>query len=169
MGVANATIRNSTMGHMGINAIGSGVLTVENTTVNSSTFVMLRTDYGSTWQGDVLIRNCVFVPAAGKPVNASLFGGANPGNHDFGYTCYMPERIIIENLRINDSNHPEPYQGPAIFANFNPEAKDSTYKETFPFVRTREVILRNVTTESGKKLRLSDNTFLFKDVKVVTD
>jgi hypothetical protein len=35
MGVANATIRNSTLGHMGINAIGSGTLTVENTTVRA--------------------------------------------------------------------------------------------------------------------------------------
>ena len=169
MGVANATIRNSTMGHMGINAIGSGVLTVENSTINSSTFIMLRTDYGSTWQGDVFIRNCVFVPGAGKPINSSLFGGANSSKHDFGYTCYMPERITIENLRINDANHPEPYQGPAIFANFNPELKDTSYQEIFPFVRTREVILRNVTTASGMKLRLSDNPFLFKDVKVVTE
>ena len=169
MGVANATIRNSTLGHMGINAIGSGVLTVENSTINGSTFINLRSDYGSTWQGEVFIRNCVFIPSGGKPASASLIGGANSSRHDFGYTCYMPERITIENLRINDSNHPEPYQGPAIFSNFNPEMTDASYQETFPFVRTREVILRNITTASGKKLKLSSNPFLFKDVKVVTD
>jgi len=169
MGVANATIRNSTMGYMGVNVIGSGVLTVENSTINASTFIMLRTDYGSTWQGEVFIRNCVFVPAAGKPIIASLFGGANSSQHDFGYICYMPERITIENLRINDSNHPEPYEGPAIFWNFNPDMKDTSYHETFPFIRTREIILRNVTTSSGKKLRLSDNPYQFKDVKVVND
>lgn len=169
MGVANATIRNSTLGYMGINAIGSGILIIENSTVNSGTFINLRSDYGSTWQGDVVIRNCLFVPNGGKPITASLVGGANNGKHDFGYTCYMPERITIENLRINDSNHPEPYQGPAIFANFNPEMIDASYKETFPFIRTREVILKNVTTTSGKKLRLSDNPYLFKEVKVVND
>ena len=167
MGVANATIRNSTLGHMGINAIGSGVLTVENSTINSNNLINLRSDYGSTWQGEVFIRNCVFVPGGGKPTNASLVGGANSGQHNFGYICYMPERITIENLRINDSNHPESYQGPAIFANFNPAMTDSSYKETFPFVRTREVILRNVTIASGKELRLSSNPFLFRDVKVV--
>lgn len=32
MGVANATIRNSTLGHQGINAIGVGTFTVENST-----------------------------------------------------------------------------------------------------------------------------------------
>ena len=169
MGVANATIRNSTLGHMGVNAIGSGVLIVENSTINGSTFIMLRTDYGSSWQGEVFIRNCVFVPAGGKPISASLIYGENSGKHDFGYICYMPERITIENLRIDDSNHPESYQGPVIFSNFNPEMTDSSYQETFPFVRTKEVILRHVTTASGKRLRLSDNPFLFKDVKVVTD
>ena len=169
MGVANATIRNSILGHMGINAIGSGVLTVENSTINGNSLINLRSDYGSTWQGEVFIRNCIFVPAGGKPINTSLIGGANSSQHNFGYTCYMPERITIENLRINDSNHPKSYQGLAIFSNFNPEMKDASFQETFPFVRTKEVILRNVTTASGMKLRLSDNPFLFKDVKVLTD
>lgn len=166
MGVANATIRNSTLGHMGINAIGSGVLTVENCTIYGRNLVNLRSDYGSTWQGEFVIRNCVFVPAGGNPTSASLIGGANSGQHDFGYICYMPERISIENLQIKDSNHPENYQGPAIFSNFNPEMTDASYQEKFPFVKTREVMLKNVSTASGKTLRVSDNPFLFKDVKV---
>ncbi|MBW1724643.1 MAG: hypothetical protein JRJ33_04575 [Deltaproteobacteria bacterium] len=169
MGVANATIRNSTLGHMGINAIGSGILTVENTTIRGRSLINLRSDYGSTWQGEILIRNCVFVPAGGRPTSASLIGGSNSGQHDFGYTCYMPERITIETLHIDDSNHPEDYQGPTIFANINPQMTDDSYQEKFPYVRTREVILRNVTTASGKDLRLSDNPFMFKDVKVDPD
>jgi len=168
-GVANATIRNSTMGYMGINAIGSGVLTIENSTVRARSFVNLRPDYGSTWQGELIIRNCVFLPAAGKPVSASILGGSNSGQHDFGYICYMPDRITIENFRIDDSNHPDHYQGPAIFANFNPEMRDSTFKEKFPYVKTNEVLLKNITTASKKALRTSDNPYLFKDVKVTTD
>jgi hypothetical protein len=152
---------------MGINAIGNGVLRVENTTIFGNSLINLRSDYGSTWQGDVLIRNCVFVPSGGKPVNSSLIGGSNSGQHDFGYICYMPERITMENLRIEDSHHPEYYEGPAIFSNFNPDLMDATYQETYPFVRTKEVILRNVTTASGLKLRICDNPFLFKDVKVL--
>jgi hypothetical protein len=165
-GVANATIRNSTLGHMGINAIGTGVLLIENSTIRGRSIVNLRSDYGSTWQGDLIIRNCVFVPADGKPINVSLISGSNSGQHDFGYTCYMPERITIENLRIDDSQHPENYQGPAIFANFNPEMTDNAYQEKFPYIKTKEVILKNVTTASGKTLRVSDNAFMFKDVKV---
>ena len=168
MGVANATIRNSTLGHMGINAIGSGIFTVENTTIRGRSLINLRSDYGSTWQGEFIIRDCIFVPAGSRPTSANLIGGSNSGQHDFGYTCYMPERIIIENLQIDDSNHPEDYRGPAIFANFNPKMTDDSYQETFPYIRTREVILRNVTTASGKALRISDNPFMFKDVKIET-
>lgn len=167
MGVANATIRNSTLGHQGINAIGSGVFTVENTTIRGRSLINLRSDYGSTWQGELFIRNCVFVPAGGKPVSASLIGGSNSGQHDFGYTCYMPERITIEKLHIDDSNHPADYQGPAILAAFNPQMTDDSYVEKFPYVRTREVILRDVSTASGLPLRVSENPFMFRDVKVV--
>lgn len=168
-GVANATIRNSTLGHMGINAIGSGTLTVENTTIRGRSLINLRSDYGSTWQGEFIIRNCIFVPAGGRTASASLISGSYSGQHDFGYTCYMPERITIENLHIDDSNHPEDYQGPAIFRNFNPKMTDESYLEKFPYVKTKEVILRNVTTASGQDLRVSDNLFMFKDVKVDTD
>jgi hypothetical protein len=142
---------------------------VENSTIYGWNLVSLRSDYGSTWQGELIIRNCVFVPAGGRPANASLIGGSNSGQHDFGYTCYMPERITIENLKIDDSKHQENYQGPAIFGNFNPKMTDASYVEKFPYIKTREVILKNVTTTSGKNLRISDNPYMFKDVKVSSD
>ncbi|MFW6370679.1 MAG: hypothetical protein ACOC10_05670 [Bacteroidota bacterium] len=164
MGVANASIRNSTLGHMGINAIGTGTFTVENSTIRGRSLINLRNDYGSTWDGLFLIRKCVFVPAGGREASASLISGYNSGQHDFGYTCYMPEWIIIDSLHIDDSNHPEGYQGPAIFTNFNSEMTDDSYVQEFPYVLTKEVILRNVTTESDKPLRVSDNLFMFKDV-----
>ncbi len=168
MGVANATIRNSELGHMGVNAIGSGTFLIENTTLYGRNLVNLRPDYGSTWEGDFIIRNVKFIPSGGKTANPVLIGGSNSGQHDFGYTAYMPERIIIENLHIVDSNHPEGYDGPTIFANFNPQMTDDSYEENYPHVRTKEVILKNVTTESGKELRISDNLYLFRDIKITT-
>jgi len=162
MGVANATIRNSTLGHMGINAIGSGTFTVENTIIRGRSLINLRSDYGSTWEGKLIIRDCTFIPNGGKPASAALINGYNSGQHDFGYTCYMPEQILIENLHIDDSNHPAEYQGPAIFANFNSDRTDDSYEEKFPYIITKEVILRNVTTSSGKELRVSENKVMFK-------
>jgi len=166
MGVANATIRNSTLGHMGINAIGTGTFLVENSTIRGRSLINLRTDYGSTWQGKFIIRDCVFVPSNGQKTSASLISGYNSGQHNFGYTCYMPEQITIENLYIDDSNHPENYRGPAIFADFNHEMTDDSYTEKYPYVITKKVILKNVTTASGQPLRVSNNPFMFRDVKV---
>lgn len=169
MGVANAIIRNSTLGYMGINAIGSGTLTVENSTIYGRSLINLRSDYGSTWQGEFIIRNCKFVPAGGQSTSASLIGGSYSGQHDFGYTCYMPEKITIENLQIDDSRHPEDYQGPAIFADFNPDMTNESYVEKFPYVKTKKVILNNITISSGKALRVSDNEFMFRGVNIETD
>ena len=168
-GVANATIRNSTLGHMGINAIGTGVLTVENSTIRGRSLINLRSDYGSTWEGEFIIRNCTFVPAGGRPYNAHLINGSYSGKHDFGYTCYMPKKITIENLHIDDSNHLEGYNGIAIFGNINPSMKDDTYQEKYPYVVTEEVVLKNVTTETKKPLRSSDNEYMFRNVEITKE
>jgi hypothetical protein len=169
MGVANATVKNSTMGHMGINAIGTGTFLVENSTINGGSLINLRSDYGSTWEGEFIIRNCVFVPRGGNFRSVNLIGGSNPGMHDFGYTCYMPEKITIENLRIEDSNPPDGYNGPAIFGNFNPKMTDDSYVEKYPYIITKEVVLKNVNTASGKTLRVSDNSYMFRNVKVTRE
>lgn len=165
-GVTNATIRHSTLGYMGINLIGNGTFLLENSTVYAENLINLRGDYGSTWQGDLVIRNCAFVPAGGQPVSGTLIGGHNSGQHDFGYPCYMPETVTIERLHIDDTRHPDTYQGPAIFSDFNPEFTDSGYREAFPYRKTRQVILQEVTTASGKSLRFSDNPAMFEDVVI---
>ena len=165
-GVANATIRNSTLGHMGINAIGTGTLVIENSTIRGRYMVNLRSDYGSTWQGELIIRDCVFQPSANNLSRLSLINGRNTGLHDFGYVCYMPEHITIKNVRIDDAMVSANYRGPTLFADFNPKMTDESYQEDFPYVTTKKVVLRNITTTSNKPLRVSDNTFMFRNVKI---
>jgi len=152
---------------MGVNAIGTGTFLIENTTLYGRNIINLRPDYGSTWDGEFIIRNVRFVPAGGKSVNPILIGGSNSGQHDFGYPTSMPARIILENLHIDDTNHIDGYEGPAIFADFNPKMTDGSFQEIYPHVKPKEVVVKNVTTESGKSLRTSDNPYLFKDTKVV--
>lgn len=166
MGVANATIRNSTLGHMGINAIGEGLLLIENTKVSSNRLINFRDDYGSTWNGEVIIRNSEFTPTGNKLSSVNVIIGTNDGQHNFGYVCYMPERITIENLKINDANTSSNYKGPAILGNFNPKKSDAGYVEKFPYIVTKKLILKNITTQSGKPFRISDNEFMFKDMKI---
>ena len=53
-----------------------------------------------------------------------------------------------------------------IFANFNSKMIDDSYVEKFPYEITKEVDLSNVSTASGKPVRISDNSFMFRTVKV---
>ena len=73
MGVYNATIRNSTLGYMGIKLIGFGQFLIENSTIGGENLVSLRQDYGSTWKGNFKIKNCVFIPSKTKSLTLSLF------------------------------------------------------------------------------------------------
>ena len=167
MGVANATVRNSVMGHMGMNAIGFGTFLVENTKVYGRNLFNLRSDYGSTWEGEFIVRNCTFVPGRGTKVVGNLVGGSYSGQHDFGYPCHMPRRIVVDGLKIDDSNHPDGYDGPFVFGEFNRKNTSADYVEKYPYHVTEEVVLRNVTTASGKELRTSPNAWMFRNVRIV--
>ena len=169
MGVANATVRNCELGYMGINAIGFGTFLVENTTVRSRSFFNLRGDYGSTWRGDFIVRNCTFVPSGGKKAASALVHGVSTDRHDFGYECHAPRRIVFDGLTIDDSRHPEKYDGPFVFSMFNPKNTSADYVEKHPYHVTEEVVLKNVTTKSGKPVNLSPNAWMFRNVKVVRD
>ncbi len=154
MGVTNATIKNSTLGYMGIRLTGFGTFTAENTTVKARSFISLRSDYGSTWNGEVIIRDCKLEGGS------TLIDGSNDGQHDFGYTTYLPRRVVIDGFHFTGK------QAPVVFSNINPRLKNASYKMAHPQVITEQVAYRNVKADSGKALRLSDNKFMFRDVKV---
>jgi len=80
---------------------------MKNSTVRGRSLINLRTDYGSTWEGMFTIRKCTFVLTKRQSPTISLFSGSNSGLHDFGYACYMPKNIIIDQLHIDDSNQHE--------------------------------------------------------------
>ena len=168
MGVANATVKNSVIGHVGLNIIGSGTFLVENTKVCGHSMINLRGDYGSTWEGDVIIRNCEFIPRNGKPGDAVLVRGSYSSEHDFGYTCYMPKKIVIDGLVIDDRNSREGYDGPRVFGEFNSSYASEEFEKSqkYPYVITEEVTVRNLEVKSGKSLQVSSNQFMFRNVKI---
>jgi hypothetical protein len=126
----------------------------------------LRGDYGSTWEGEVIIRNCEYVPRNGAQSDATLINGSYSGQHNFGYTCYMPRKITIDGLVIHDVNPPNNYRGPKIFANFNGAYTSEEFVEKFPCVITEEVEIKNLTIISGKPYHISNNPFMFRNVKI---
>lgn len=97
-GTYNATIRNSEVGTLTL--IGGGLFTLENTVVHTATrsnIITLRTDYGSTWRGEFLLKNVTVKSTNFTGGTMAIVNGAHT-NWDFGYACYMPERITVDNL-----------------------------------------------------------------------
>ena len=73
----------------------------------------------------------------------SLFSGKNSGLHNFGYTCYMPKKIEIDQLLIKDTQLKD-YDSLFIFSDFNPEMKNDKFKQIFPYNRTDVLKIREV-------------------------
>jgi hypothetical protein len=162
------TIRGCTLGHAGLNAIGRGTLLVENSTLNGRTLISLRSDYGSTWEGTVVTRNCRWLPGCGAPVQPTLLNATNDGQHDFGYPCFMPREITIDGLVIDDRNHPTDYHGAFLFS--DPDgAATAAAARPFPYRQTERVTIRNLTTTSGKKFRISPDAEFGRRVRVIED
>jgi len=151
--------------------VGWGKLLIENTKIYGKHLVELRPDYGSWFDGEIVIRNCEFLPNNGKWVSdVRLIDGSNNGQWDFLQPCVMPRKITIDGLVINDINPPGGYTGPKIFSNFTPDYTEQNIKEgmKFPYLikPTEEVEIRNLTTKSGKPLTNSTNPWMFRNVKL---
>ena len=103
-GVYNGTILNSTVEHL--NFIGDGLITIENTTLymdGSRTAVQLRSDYGATWRGDLYMKNVdLKYQVSRKEGNNWKYSIVSAGweNHYFGYTCYLPQDIYLEDVNF---------------------------------------------------------------------
>ena len=171
-GVANVTIRNSTLGHQCLNAIGCGTLTVEGSTLYGSSFIYLRGDYGSTWNGDAVIKNCTWIPNCGRGTTRNaVIGGSYNGFHNFGYECYMPAHITIDGLTVHDENHSDDYDGIFLLGNITPAYTSEAYEEKvraegFPYHIAESVTVKNFKSDTGKKWKLSPNPFMFRHVAV---
>jgi hypothetical protein len=160
------TIRGCTLGHAGLNAIGRGTLTVEDSTLNGRSLITLRGDYGSTWEGTIVIRNCRWIPGCGATVQPFLINASNDGQHDFGYPCFMPREITIDGLAIDDSHHPTGYRGPYLFT--DPAGGTAAPgAQPFPYRLTEQVTIRKLTTASGLKPRNSPDSGFAARVRVV--
>ena len=157
-GVHNATIKNSTLGHSGITINGSGLLMVENTTIIRNTFIYMRSDYGSTWDGEIVIRNSTLHPNSNTAI---IIGGDNDGTWDFGYQTFLPREITIDGLRVIDTQLNQNNNALRIFAPFMqvPNAQ-------FSPILSEKVSIRNLIRDSGHGFIISTNSW-FNNVLVI--
>ena len=152
-GVRNATIKISVLGHHGIKLIGMGTALIENTTVVSSSFVDLREDYGSTWNGDLIIKNCKFYPTG---IENNIVNAVNSENHDFGYTCYMPQNIEIDGFFIHSVGFN------FVFSMVNSKHLTNSYEAKYPVVAPKEITVKNFSDLSTSTLFISPNMAIFE-------
>lgn len=115
-GFWNVEVIDTIVGHT-LHAIGGGDMYLENVTKRAGDkFLVTRGDYGGSFQGDVVIKNCqmlgysAFTSNAGGSLDVNKFYGTyyvtDMGYYDrddagywdwyFGYTCYMPTTITME-------------------------------------------------------------------------
>ena len=100
-GTCNANIVNSEIGLLSL--IGNGLFRIENSVVYSDmagALVVLRADYGSTWDGEFVIKNVKAKVSLEYDKDKFSLLGAAFTNHDFGYKCYMPRKITVDGFEV---------------------------------------------------------------------
>ena len=145
--------------------IGGGELYIENVQrTYGKNFIILRSDYGATFRGDITLKNCKFCANQSYDstgfdeefaktderrkfdtayiIAAQVHNGVD--NRDatqnyyewyFGYTCYMPQNVYIENL---ETGAEKTY----IFT----DVRDTHFTKADPkkvYQRTKKVVLKN--------------------------
>lgn len=161
-GVHNITIKDSEIGEI-INIIGSGTALIENTTLSSGDknyFVRIREDYGATWEGDIIIKNCKMLVK-----NASTTAyviRADWKEWNFGYTCYVPNLYVdgfsVEHLNGNSFAHTL-----NIFKTFGSSSADLRKNEVNPLVMSAEITLKNIE-QTYDIIQGTVNDYLLDDV-----
>jgi len=173
-GVANVTIRGCELGWQCLSVIGSGTFLMEDSKVYGSGLVGLRTDYGSTWEGELILRRCTWKPNLGNVLtNAyAVITGSFRDDHSFGYECYLPHTVTIEDLYVDDSNAAESYAGINIFGNFNAKHVSEEYEASLadngypPYHLPGKLNISGFRTASGRTWNLSANPFMFRRVEI---
>ena len=158
-GVANAAIKNSVIGHAGASIIGYGTLLIENSTFFTNKIINLRSDYGSSWEGDIIIRNCTVSPLSQS--NITVITGSNQGEHDFGYPCYVGTSVVIDGLTVDNAK--KAY----IFANLNSKCTSESYTPKYPFYAPETVTVKNITISVKEGLLVSPNEYFFAKTKII--
>lgn len=154
-GIRDLTVKDTIVGCRGLTLIGWGTLLMENVkVVNAESMVILRNDYGSNWNGKIIIKNCEFY---GKDTTSLLriVDFNNDGTHDFGYICHHPE-LKIDGLVIHDEKTTT--SRTFLISNNSSRTGDvssSTY--LYPYLMPEYLSFKNIHSTSGKGFVLMES------------
>ena len=156
MGICNLTIKLCTFGQQGIRLVGCGKLLIEDTTVlHCDAYIVLRDDYGSNWDGDIIIKRGKLIAKA--TYTPKIISFSNDGSHDFGYTCRYGRNILIEDFILDDTLVIElsnSYVNPYLLYTDSAKLGDINTNLPQPYYMAEKLIYKNIETTSGKGFML---------------
>ena len=167
-GVHGVTIRRCKIGYQSVSMIGFGDAVIEDSAIYGRSVVTLRNDYGSTWRGNIYIRNCSWVPEktpfAWQPPRTEMcvIHMINNGDHDYGYECSLPERVIIDGLYVDDHE----FLGDEPLFVFDDYDKEFSKDKPYPYITTKYLEVSGVESKSGKKMSVARSPELYEGIEV---
>ena len=169
-GIYNATVKNCEI--ININLIGGGTALIKDTTVyNDACFVTLRSDFGSTWNGDLRLENVKWVNGN---ENCNMISGIWV-NHYFGYETHLPEVVIDGFELVGPGKHINIFGGYAIAEDNDITAPICKNKEGEPVTNnnpldvSESIVVKNVKTEGLTFASAPDSSFLSKVMSVTLE
>ena len=174
-GVYNVSIKNSTV--CSLRLTGGGEFSLENSRIKTKgygngIFIMLREDYGSTWRGDIKIKNCVYDSTLKNPKIETLkLIWAQWANHNFGYKTYMPS-VYVDNLTFDErlgvknvnlfylENKDEAF---SFVEDYSKESFDGTPNKN-PYTAPKTVVIENNNAGVGYSL---ENKEFFSNTELI--
>ena len=174
-GFWNATLIDTTIGHS-LNVIGGGLLRLSGVIkLTGSNFISLRGDYGSTFKGDMIIENCVYkayreyntnqggkqttssyitarvINAGSRGTNVSWNASDPSGAYwlwDFGYTCYMPINVTIDNFKTNATRIFVYNNLPDVIFTYSYDPNNITENSVrYPYQLTKSITFKNMSSD----------------------
>ena len=170
-GFWNAELIDTVIGHT-FHVVGGGYLLADNVTkMTGSTYIASRNDYGSTFRGDVILKDCTHLALYEYNTNRggqqttqaydkSLIYNAgyassnnawsekvdNTKEHSgaywlwyFGYDCYMPINIVIDNYQTPASKVYIYNNLPDVVFTYNYDINDITVNSVkYPYIITED-------------------------------
>ena len=159
-GVYNAKIVNSRVECFRI--IGGGDILIENTHIYNNLLIGMREDYGSTWNGKIILKN-VTMHNTDEPY--LLYGLWY--NHDFGYPTYVPEEVIIDGLKLTKKADINIFTKKFITQSANALLDEVDGKPNLnKMVPPKKIIIRN--NKDGYNFIKPDSVF-FKDTDYIVE
>ena len=157
-GVYNAKVIRSKVTALSLIGGGTFELIDSDIHVTGGSLFSLRADYGSTFNGDVIIDGVTMHTTSKNPTLLS----ASWLNHYYGYTTFLPDSITIKDFKIVGSNAKDIYVISEKFANgqdVSVETFANGEKNINPMVTIREVKILN---DSGYTFLLPSSPFFNK-------